>query len=275
MKYRLVLQEGIKALEARDCGEAKIDAGYLLEYVTGMKKADYLLHMNDEMPEDQAQRYRGLIERRATHEPLQYITGEQDFMGLTFYVTPDVLIPRQDTELLVEKTLEVLKGGEKILDMCTGSGCILTSLLHFHPDCIGTGVDLSSEALEVAQENAKHNQVKATWICSDLFEQVEEAYDVIVSNPPYIATDVIPELMPEVVVHEPYQALDGHQDGLFFYQKICDEVRQYLRPEGYLLFEIGYDQGEAVSDLMKAAGFLDVAVIKDYCENDRVVMGHL
>ena len=184
-------------------------------------------------------------------------------------------MPRPDTEILVEQVLENLSGDQepKILDMCTGSGCILLSILANCPKARGVGADLSEKALAVAEKNGRDLGIKARWIHSDLFEKIQEQYDVIVSNPPYIRTDVIQGLMEEVRLHEPYMALDGHEDGLYFYRKILAQAGDYLKPEGLLAFEIGYDQGEAVSSLMKARGYTQVQVIKDLAGLDRVVTG--
>ena len=275
MKYRELLQEGEKQLEAAGNPEAKVDAWYLLEFVTGLSRQEYFLQMEQAVDDATVESYRQALAKRMEHVPLQYITGFQEFMGLNFLVNPSVLIPRQDTETLVKQALDLMEPGDAVLDMCTGSGCILISLLKMKQGCKGVGVDISAQAIETARENAKMNEVDATWICSDLFAEVTGKFDVMVSNPPYIATSVIETLMPEVVEFEPYDALDGHEDGLFFYRRLVEQSGEYLTDQGYLLFEIGYDQGEAVAELMKQAGYKDVTVVKDYCENDRVVMGHL
>ena len=196
-------------------------------------------------------------------------------MGLPFKVSPMVLIPRQDTETLVEEALKVIRPGMKVLDMCTGSGCILISILKNVTDVEGLGVDISKQVLNVAKENAKLNGVAAAFERSDLFEMVTDTYDVIVSNPPYIPTDDISGLMPEVAQFEPYQALDGKEDGLFFYRKIVKECRNYLKEDGRIFFEIGNDQGAAVSEMLNYAGFSKVRIIKDLAGNDRVVIGEL
>lgn len=194
-------------------------------------------------------------------------------MGLKFKVNSNVLIPRQDTETLVEEALKVVKPEMKVLDMCTGSGCIIVSIVHNIPEVEGTATDISKQALLVAKENAKLNQVSVTFERSDLFDNVTGTYDVIVSNPPYIRTGEVVKLMPEVQEFEPMEALDGKEDGLYFYRKIIKECKAYLKPGGHILFEIGYDQGEAVSGLLKEAGFKNVTVIKDLAHNDRVVTG--
>ena len=217
-----------------------------------------------------------MLEKRSAHIPLQQIIGRQSFMGLDFYVDENVLIPRQDTELLVEEALQELHDGMRILDMCTGSGCILLSLLKYSNDCEGIGADISEEALKVAERTRVQLGLEnAAFIRSDLFEAVEGKFDLLVSNPPYICSDVIDTLMPEVREHEPRQALDGSADGLHFYRRILADCRAYLKPGGMLLFEIGYDQGEAVKRLMEENGFLEVEVKKDYGGLDRVVLGTL
>jgi release factor glutamine methyltransferase len=229
--------------------------------------------MDEDMSVEQVTEYESILSKRAEHVPLQYITGEQEFMGILFHVNDAVLIPRQDTETLVEEALKVIRPGMKVLDMCTGSGCILISILKNIVDVEGYGYDISKQAINVAKENAKLNHVNATFERSDLFEDVSDTFDVIVSNPPYIPTDVISGLMPEVAMYEPMQALDGKEDGLHFYRRIIADASKYLKPDGKLLFEIGHDQGESVPKLMKDAGFKEVRVIKDLAGNDRVVIG--
>ncbi len=269
--------EGQEILKEQGISEYSIDAWYLLEYVTGITKASYYANPCRELTEEQARRYRNCIEKRSRKIPLQHITGEQEFMGYTFRVNEHVLIPRQDTEILVEEALKKIGSGMHILDMCTGSGCILLSLLKMKQerysvrDLKGTGVDVSEEALKVAKENAKHLSVEAVFLQSDLFTQVEGVYDVIVSNPPYIETGVIEELQEEVRLHDPYIALDGKEDGLFFYRKIIKESIAYIKRGGWILFEIGYDQAEAVAELLKKSGYGQVSVKKDLAGLDRVV----
>ena len=194
-------------------------------------------------------------------------------MGLEFLVDENVLIPRQDTEILVEEVLRELTDGSRILDLCTGSGCILLSLLHYSNDCVGVGSDISEEALCVARKNAERLGIRADFLCGDLFERVGGRYDFIVSNPPYIASGEIRKLMEEVRLHEPLSALDGHEDGLFFYRRIIGECPDYLVRGGSLYLEIGWDQGGAVKALMEEAGFHEVRVTKDYAGLDRVVSG--
>lgn len=263
--------------------EFSLDAWYLLEYVTGVSKAMYFAEPERAVSEENADRYIDCIRRRAAHIPLQHITGEQEFMGYPFCVNEHVLIPRQDTEILVEEAIQVMRPKMKVLDMCTGSGCIVLSILkmcrekYYMTDLQGIGADVSEEALKVARENGKRLGVPVTWIQSDLFAKIpeEEKYDVIVSNPPYIETAVIDTLQEEVRLHDPYIALDGKEDGLYFYRRIISEAGKYLKPQGKLMFEIGCDQAEAVEELMKNAGYEQITVKKDLAGLDRVVYGTL
>ena len=275
MTYREALNLGEKVLSLANIADIKTDAWLLLSMVCKMERSAYYLHMEEELPEEQLSEYEIALKKRAEHVPLQYIVGETEFMGLRFKVNSSVLIPRQDTETLVEEALKVLKPGMKVLDLCTGSGCIIISLLHNVKEVEGYAIDISKQALNVAKENAKLNDVSVMFEHSDLFDRVMGTYDIIVSNPPYIPTAEILKLMPEVQSSEPMEALDGKEDGLFFYKKIIAEAKDYLNPQGHLLFEIGYDQGQAVSELMKNAGFHEVDVIKDLAHNDRVVTGML
>ena len=263
--------------------EFSLDAWYLLEYVTGVSKAMYFAEPERAVSEENADRYIDCIRRRAAHIPLQHITGDQDFMGYPFCVNEHVLIPRQDTEVLVEEAIQVMRPKMKVLDMCTGSGCIVLSILkmcrekYYMTDLQGIGADVSEEALKVARENGRRLGVPVTWIQSDLFAKIpeEEKYDVIVSNPPYIETAVIDTLQEEVRLHDPYIALDGKEDGLYFYRRIISEAGKYLKTQGKLMFEIGCDQAEAVEELMKNAGYEQITVKKDLAGLDRVVYGTL
>lgn len=274
MTYRQLYEYGVKMLEEAGIEEAKLDARLLLEYICHTDRNALLVHGDSERNAMEEQFYRMCIEKRATRIPLQHITGEQEFMGLTFRVNEHTLIPRQDTEILVEEGMRRMFDGMRILDMCTGSGCILLSLLKYSNECEGTGVDISEEALKVARENATRLGLNAEFIQGDLFENVpEKKYDMMISNPPYIETAVIETLMPEVREHEPMQALDGMEDGLFFYRKIVEKAGGFLEKGGWLLFEIGYNQGDAVKELMTVQGFQGVEVVKDYAGLDRVVLG--
>ncbi|MFI3213095.1 MAG: peptide chain release factor N(5)-glutamine methyltransferase [Eubacteriales bacterium] len=283
MTYEELYKEGKELLVSAGIGEADLDARYLLESICNTDRNYLLVHGNEKVEEKQIAKYRECIALRKQRIPLQHITGKQEFMGLEFIVNEHVLIPRQDTEILVEEVIRHLHDGFQILDMCTGSGCILLSLLKYSNGCKGVGVDVSKEALKVAQRNAKQLGINAHFIQSDLFDQVDvkelldenqgDKFDIIVSNPPYIRSEVIPTLMEEVKEHEPMLALDGMDDGLYFYRKITEASKEYLEKGGYLFYEIGYDQGVEVSDIMKEHGFRDVEVVKDYAGLDRVVYG--
>lgn len=305
--------QGRERLRQAGVPEADLDAWYLLEYVTGISRASYLMEPDREMTEQQSLRYEECISKREQRVPLQHITGEQEFMGLTFRVDENVLIPRQDTEILVEQALEILKKGQlprsggklHILDLCTGSGCILLSVLHYADKCDtgrynagqcgpgmhdagkhdagdpadmpgdieGTGADISEKALSIAGQNADALGIRAGFIHGDLFENIRGKYGMILSNPPYIRSAEIDALQEEVRLHDPREALDGREDGLYFYRRITDEAREHLLPGGWLIFEIGYDQAEDVSGLMRSAGYAEVRVKKDLAGLDRVVYG--
>lgn len=273
----MTLQEayyyGKQVLASVPIEDAEMDAWYLLEFVTGIGRTEYFLKMGQEMTQEQEERYIFLLQRRAEHIPLQHITGVQEFMGLEFRVNEHVLVPRQDTEILAEQILKELKPGMRVLDMCTGSGCILISLAKLGQAVSGVGVDISEQALAVAKENAMKHGTDIQLVQSDLFENVVGTYDVIVSNPPYIRTAVIQELSAEVKFHEPVLALDGKEDGLYFYRRIIRESIRYLKENGKLYFEIGHDQGRDVQNLMKEAGFSEVTVKKDLAGLDRIVFG--
>jgi len=278
MNYKDCYETGRVLLSEAGLKEAAWDARLLLEYVCGTTRNDLLVHGDREVTEEKQEQYFDCISRRKARIPLQHITGVQEFMGLEFQVNEHVLIPRQDTEILVEEVMKDEPEHSRILDMCTGSGCILISLLHYSNWCEGVGVDISSKALAVARENAGKllpEEKQPTFIESDLFEKVEGTFDIIVSNPPYIRTAVIGTLMPEVKDHEPMNALDGFEDGLFFYRKIVDAAPAYLKKGGRLYFEIGHDQGAEVSALLTETGFSQVRVVKDYAGLDRVVCGLL
>ena len=286
MNYKEIYLWGKDKLTKAGVTEAEIDARLLLEYICHTDRNTLLAHPDREIREEEEESYEKVIEDRSLRIPLQYILGVQEFMGLEFEVNRHVLIPRQDTECLVEEVLRVLMDGSRILDLCTGSGCILLSLLSYSNHCSGVGADLSLEALKVAERNFRNlyhkprpvpwTEESAKWIQSDLFEKIgNETFDIIVSNPPYIASGEIPLLMEEVRLYEPVMALDGKEDGLYFYRKIIDEAGKYLKKEGKLFFEIGYDQAEAVLELMEQSGFKEVTVVKDFAGLDRVVYGHL
>ncbi|MCR5256024.1 MAG: peptide chain release factor N(5)-glutamine methyltransferase [Acetatifactor sp.] len=276
MNYRQLYDFGRRALAEAKINDAAVDAGLLLQFVCGTDRGYLYAHGDEDVDVNAEEKYLEFIKKRASRTPLQHLTGTCGFMGLDFKVSKDVLIPRQDTEILVEEALKNTYDGMSVLDMCTGSGCILISILNYKNDCKGLGVDLSEAALEIANENANKliPEKDFRFIKSDLFEKVEGKFDVIVSNPPYIRSDVIETLEPEVKDHEPRMALDGEGDGLIFYRRIAKECLPHLNGGGYLLFEIGFDQGMDVKNIMVEENFKDVTIVKDLSGLDRVVMGY-
>ena len=282
MTYRELYEYGKSRLSEAGIAEAGLDARLLLEYVCHADRNELILYADRERNSMEEQFYRMVIEKRASRIPLQHITGEQEFMGLSFQVNEHVLIPRQDAEILVEEAMRHLGDGMRILDLCTGSGCILLSLLKYSNECEGVGIDISEEALKTARENAEKLGLDAVFLAGDLFGPLadfvsertpDRLFDMVVSNPPYIETAVIDTLMPEVRDHEPFCALDGGADGLQFYRRILAEAPAHMRRGAVLLFEIGCGQGEAVARLMQEAGFVQVEVLQDYAGLDRVVCG--
>ena len=275
MNYTEAFLMGMQKLKEAEIGEAQLDARILLEEVCGTDHNTLLCHGDREVSEAEEEQYRKALEQRAVHVPLQHLLGYQDFMGLRFQVNEYVLIPRQDTEILVEEAMRYLHDGMRILDLCTGSGCILLSLLHYSNDCEGVGVDISQEALQVAAQNAELLGIKADFLKSDLYEKVTGKFDFLVSNPPYIERKVIPTLMEEVREYDPYIALDGGEDGLDFYRRIIGGAQDYLKRGGQILMEIGSGQAQAVSELLREAGFKEIDVCRDFAGLDRVVSGRL
>ena len=286
--YKELLEEGYQILNSAGIEEARLDAWLLLEFAADIKRAWYYAHMDETAETAVAEQYRQLCEKRAQHIPLQHLTGQAYFMGYEFYVDDRVLVPRQDTETLVEEAISHLRElpAPKILDMCTGSGCILLSLLMELPQASGTGVDVSADALEVAKENTRRLglEKRAELIQSDLFsaDYFEKnsrkkcmEYDMLISNPPYIRTADIDGLMDEVRLHDPRLALDGKADGLYFYEKITEQAGKYLKPGGWLIYEIGCDQGKDVAEIMKKKGFIQIEVKKDLAGLDRIVEGRM
>ena len=282
--YRELYEEGRRILEQAGLPDAALDARFLLEEVCGTNLQTLLVFPEKKVTEEEVNQYRAFIQRRKDREPTAMILGEWDFMGLTFRLNKSTLIPEQDTEVLVETALEELKRrglGEaplRILDLCTGSGCILLSLLHELRNAGGLGTDLSEEALEAARENAVRLglQERGTFRQGDLWEPVgDERFDLIVSNPPYVPTDVIPTLEPEVRCGEPYAALDGGEDGLVFYRRIMEEAAGHLKPSGIIIVESGFDEAAQIAALMQDQKLRGIRTVKDYGGLDRVVLGAL
>ncbi len=267
---------GQAAKNAADClrsagiEEAKTDAALMLEKITGLSGAARFLHRDEELTEEQKQTLEEMLRRRAGHVPVQQILGEAWFYGRSFLVEPCVLIPRMDTEILVEEALGALRPGMSVLDLCTGSGCIVLTLAA-ERGIEGVGSDVSPEALSVARRNAKALGLSCRFVQSDLFENITGRYDLIVSNPPYIRRAEIETLSEEVKSHEPRLALDGGPDGLDFYRRIAARAADFLKPGGSLMMEIGYDQGETVPALLAAHGWKEIRMIRDLAQLPRVV----
>ncbi|HEX2926205.1 MAG TPA: peptide chain release factor N(5)-glutamine methyltransferase [Ruminiclostridium sp.] len=264
------------------------EAGVMLCHILKCGRAFLYAHGDSEISQEDKDRLDLMLAERIDNVPLQYIVGDTEFMSLRFQVSPAVLIPRQDTELLAEKAIELVNGlllrkqksntdtEVRVLDMCTGSGCVAVSIAYFCPKCSVVACDVSHEALAVAKVNGRLNgvQSRVEFYCGDLFAALgdEQKFDVIVSNPPYIETNTIDGLQKEVRNYEPILALDGGADGLDFYREIIGKAPYYLNKHGWLAFEIGYNQGKLVEELMKKF-FTNIEVLKDLGGNDRVVMG--
>lgn len=289
MKTRILIKEGEYRLSRAGCMDAKLDAEELYCFMTGYDRVGIFLRADEDVDTDTENQYMDLIARRAERIPLQHITGVQEFMGYRFKVTPDVLVPRQDTEILVSEAASVIRQVRReaptffgrirgnrewsVLDLCCGSGAIGLSLAKICDNAEVTLTDLSEAALKVAEENAKSLRVNAKFLQGDMFEPVgDKKFDMIVTNPPYIRTNMIAMLQEEVKDHEPMMALDGGRDGLNYYRTIIAEAERHLKPEGYLLMEIGYDQGEVLRKMLKDSGVFGPAeVLKDLPGRDRVV----
>lgn len=270
-----LLADGAKMLTQAGIDEAELDARYILEYITGLNSAQYFTHSEDIIEKNKAEEFFRLIERRSKRIPLSYVIGTRDFFGLTFKVDENVLIPEQETELLVEEVIKHSEG-KSVLDMCTGSGCIAISIALFGKPSKVAASDISEKALEVARENAKSlKSGEISFIQGDMFENVTDKFDIIVSNPPYIETGEIDELMPEVRDYIPRLALDGDIDGLKFYRIISKEAVKKLNKNGRIFYEIGYNQSRAVASILLENGFTDVKIMKDYSGLDRIVMAKL
>ena len=270
-----LLTDGTKMLTQAGIDEAELDARYILEYITGLNSAQYFIHSEDIIEKNKAEEFFRLIERRSKRIPLSYVIGTRDFFGLTFKVDENVLIPEQETELLVEEVIKYSEG-KSVLDMCTGSGCIAISIALFGKPSKVAASDISEKALEVARENAKSLKAgEISFIQGDMFENVTDKFDIIVSNPPYIETGETDELMPEVRDYIPRLALDGDIDGLKFYRIISKEAVKKLNKNGRIFYEIGYNQSRAVASILFENGFTDITVIKDYSGLDRIVMAKL
>ena len=297
--YREAVLKGAASLKCRGVESPEYDSRELMLKAAGFDSTQYLCRSTGKVPAECLAIFQDYIERRMNREPLQHILGEACFYGRSFLVNENVLVPRLDTEVLVEQALKVTRDHDAVLDMCTGSGCIIITMALERKLSFACGCDLSDKALLVAESNRARLIPKDRYcfvnadgddkgifrFCQgDLFDSLDKNYglnlkpvkfDVIVSNPPYIETEVINTLSDEVRLHEPIMALDGSVDGLEFYRRISAKAPEYLNPSGYLLYEIGYNQGQQVSMIMEEAGFRDVEIIKDLAGLDRVVKARL
>lgn len=289
MKTRILVKEGEYKLAKAFCMDPKIDAEELFCFLTGLDKVTLFLKAEEEVDPETEAKYMELIKRRAGRIPLQHITGKQEFMGHTFRVTPEVLIPRQDTETLVTEAaktiqntpkeklslIEKLKGNKEweVLDLCCGSGAVGISLAKICSNIKVIASDISAEAIAVAEENASNLHTKLKFVQGDMFKpHQDKKFDMIVTNPPYVKTAMISILQEEVKSHEPLSALDGGKDGLDFYRIIVEKAAEHLKKDGFLLMEIGHDQGEDLRKMLKDSGKYTAAeVIKDLPGKDRVV----
>ena len=286
MTLHELYEKACRMLEEAGVPDTAYDAFRLIQFITGIDRSDLIAEGERRIDDRQAENCLRLLKKRAGRIPLQHLLGETEFMGLPFSVDPDVLIPRSDTETLVETALE--KAAEmqsgKILDIGCGSGCILISLLHYlnrgSDETLwkGVGSDISPAALRTARINGQRNHQEdlITWVQSDLFDEIPpETYSFIVSNPPYIPSDVIKDPEPEVRDHDPLGALDGGEDGLSIYRKMIPQARRYLKPGGWLIVEIGYDQKESVREIFTRYGFTGLECRQDLAGLDRVIAGHM
>ncbi len=271
-KIRALYERGVEILQKENIEGAAYDARVLLEWVFSFSHADFILEANSEAKKEKEEQYIECIKKRSTHYPLQYIMKQAAFMDLEFFVDEGVLIPRQDTETLIETILEREEDkSQAIIDVCTGSGCIAISLKKYMPSTSVTAVDISKTALDIAKTNAKRLEAHISFAESDLFKEIDGTFDILVSNPPYIRTDEIEKLMDEVKVFEPKLALDGMEDGLFFYRRLLEEGRAHLKKGARVYFEMGYDQGKAITSLFLQYGYKNINIRKDLAGLDRVI----
>lgn len=276
MNRREMYDRGLAVLRQQGMEDAESTVRILLEEAFGIRRVDMILNPDVHVPEEDVQKYEELLQRLASWEPLAYVLGETEFMGLPFTVSPAVLIPRQDTECLVEWMLEDMAedAQEEIADICTGSGCIAESVIYYRGCSKAAATDLSDAALQVAKQNAENLSIadRVDFRQGDLLEALPSGkrYDRIVSNPPYIDSKAMKELLPNVL-KEPHMALHGGEDGLIFYRRIAKQAKEFLKPGGMLYFEIGYDQGQSVPAILKQEGYADIQVRKDYAGLDRMV----
>lgn len=275
MVIRELVGKCIAELKENNIENAVFDAHLIVREVLGLEPIDLVLDSKREVSEEDAKKAFAFCKRRCQREPLQYILGVQEFMGIGFEVDKDVLIPRADTETLVEEALK-FHGGMNVLDICSGSGCIALSVAHFNKNAYVTGLDISDKALSLSAKNAERLKLTERVRfkkCNILTQVPDGVYDLILSNPPYIETDEIDKLQKEVRAFEPRLALDGGADGLMFYRRICSVAPKLLQRNGRLLFEVGFNQADAVEELMTDCGLKNIRRIKDLCGVERVLCG--
>lgn len=276
MTRKEIREETARRLREAGIEEYEYETWMLLEWKLGVDRAEYFMDPDAEVPQEQWNDLDAALRKRERRIPLQYLMGSCEFMGYSFAVDERVLIPRQDTECLVELAVEQMRRSPepcRVLDLCTGSGCIGVSVKLLCPQAQVVLSDVSEGALAVAGENARRLGAPVELVQGDLFENVQGTFDYILSNPPYIPSKVIDGLMPEVRDHEPRLALDGTEDGLHFYRRIVREATKRLRPGGRLLFEIGQEQGEALLSLLQEAGYEETAIRQDLAGLDRIAVG--
>jgi len=276
MNIKSLLNFGIKFLKDSNIEEANLKTKILLAYILNVSKEYLIIHDEDEVLEELEISFKEKLNELKNGKPIQYITCKQEFMGLNFYVNENVLIPQPDTEVLVEEVIEKVKQNvsKNILDLCTGSGAIAVSIAKNMPNVKVVASDISEKALEIAKKNAKRNNVNVKFILSDMFENINEKFDFIVSNPPYIENEVISEL-PKEVQCEPYIALAGGKDGLDFYKIIADKAKEHLNQGGYIAVEIGYNQKDSVIKIFEQEGYKEIYSKKDFGGNDRIVIAKI
>ena len=280
MIIKEVLKSSIEEINKLNIEDASMKVKMLLSDILGKEKEYLLIHDNEELSQDVLDNFYAKLNRLKDEEPIQYILNKQEFMGFEFYVDENVLIPQPDTEILVEEVVDISKkinnnsNELRVLDMCTGSGAIAISLSKLIENASVSASDISDGALNVAKENAIKNSVNIEFYKSDLFNDISKnvKFDIIVSNPPYIQTEVIKGLSKEVQ-SEPFIALDGGEDGLVFYREIIKNAKDYIIEDGYLALEIGYDQKESVTNLLRENGYKNIYSKTDLAGNDRVVVG--
>ena len=258
---------------SRGIGSPRLDAELLLAHALGVERIRLYLDLERPLTPDELAVVRGLVRRRRAREPVAYILGTREFWGRRFAVTPAVLIPRPDTETLVEQALARIDGASDVVDLCTGSGCVAVTLACERPGARVSATDLSPEALEVARCNAGTHGASVRFLQGDLFAGADGPFDVVTANPPYVREDELDGLQPEVAIHEPRMALVGGATGLEVYERLVPDALERLRPGGHLLVEVGAGQAATVGELFSGAGFADVEVHRDLAGHGRVVAG--